>query len=230
MAAELTESIVAVANGAGLNCRALITDMDQVLGDTAGNALEVLEAVEFLTGARREPRLAEVTSALCAELLVMAGLASDSGGAESQIATALDSGDAAEHFGRMVSALSGPSDFVENAAAHLPVAPVRLEVAVESQGIISAMDTRALGLAVMGLGGGRRRADDTIDYAVGLSDVCSIGDDAATTLLCTVHARTDDEAAQAAEAVRAAITVGDAPATVPTVRRHIGPGDTGTSP
>ncbi|HJN03959.1 MAG TPA: thymidine phosphorylase, partial [Alphaproteobacteria bacterium] len=230
MAAELAESIVAVANGAGLNCRALITDMDQVLGDTAGNALEVLEAVEFLTGARREPRLAEVTSALCAELLVMAGLAGDSGGAESQIATALDSGDAAEHFGRMVSALSGPSDFVENAAAHLPVAPVRLEVAVESQGIISAMDTRALGLAVMGLGGGRRRADDTIDYAVGLSDVCSIGDDAATTLLCTVHARTDDEAAQAAEAVRAAITVGDAPATVPTVRRHIGPGDTGTSP
>ena len=124
-ARALAESIVAVAEGAGLRTRALITDMDQVLGRSAGNALEVQEAIDYLTGAARDPRLHEVVTALAAELLQIGGLAKDAAEAEAAIANALDSGGAAERFQRMVTALGGPGDLVEAPDRHLPRAPSR---------------------------------------------------------------------------------------------------------
>src|SRR5688572_25346172 len=107
-AQKLAEALVEVAKGAGLNTVALLTDMDEVLGTTAGNALEVRESVDHLTGARREPRLHEVTVALAAAALVQSRLAPDEDTAHSQIESVLDDGRAAETFGRMVSALGGP--------------------------------------------------------------------------------------------------------------------------
>lgn len=223
-AADLAASIVGVANGAGLPCTALITDMDQVLGKSAGNALEVREAVDFLTGAAREPRLAEVTCALVAELLVMGDLAADTDGARARIAEALDSGRAAERFASMVAALGGPSDLLENLDSHLPRPAVQMPVYTDGHGYIASMDTRAIGLAVMALGGGRRRADDSIDYAVGISAMQPIGAEVGRgSAICVVEARNDDDARAAAAQVLAAVNLASAkPEPTPVIHRRIG--------
>lgn len=212
----LARSIVEVAKGAGLACSALVTDMNQVLGRTAGNALEVREAVDFLRGERREHRLLEIVTALSAELLRLGGLAADDEAARAAIAEALASGAAAERFARMVAALGGPGGIVDAPGAHLPAAPVQIAVEPECEGVVREIDARALGLAVMGLGGGRRRAEDAIDHAVGLSDVASIGETVSSERpLCRIHARDDGDARAAAATVRAAISVGEPTAAVP---------------
>ena len=112
-AKELAESIVAVAGGAGLRTRALITDMNQILGSDVGNSLEVIETIRYLKGEYREPRLHEVTLALCAEMLVLGNLAADTTAARVKLQAALDSGAAAEKFAKMVVALGGPADLME---------------------------------------------------------------------------------------------------------------------
>ncbi len=175
MAHELARSLVQVANGAGLPTRALITDMNQVLGSTCGNALEVHEALEFLDGTRREPRLLEVTRRLGAELLLLGSLAPDRAQALGRVDRALDDGSALERFARMVAGLGGPADFAERAAHYLPVAPVRRAVLAARGGWVTRIATRDVGLLVIEFGGGRRRASDTIDHRVGFSDVAAIG-------------------------------------------------------
>ena len=160
-ARELAQSIVEVAAGAGLPTRALITDMNQVLGRTAGNALEVQEAIDFLTGrGPREPRLEAVTLALCGEMLALSGLCADAKAGQALARRALDSGDAAERFARMVAALGGPRNVLSPRFAGLPKARVVLPLPSPRAGVIAAMDTREIGLAVVALGGGRRIASD----------------------------------------------------------------------
>ena len=155
-------------------------------------------------------------TALSAELLCLGGLAADDAAARAAIAEALASGAAADRFAAMVAALGGPGGIVDAPAAHLPAAPVQVAVAPAGQGFVRALDTRALGVAVMRLGGGRRRATDAIDHAVGLSDVASIGEAVGPERpLCQVHARRDEDARLAAAAVRAAISVGEAAAAAP---------------
>ena len=168
---QLAESIVKVANGAGCKTTALLTDMNEVLASSAGNAVEVREAVQFLTGEYRNPRLYEVTMALCVEMLVSGSLAANREEARQKLQAVLDNGKAAEVFGRMVAAQKGPSDFVENYNKYLPTAVLSKAVYAEKAGIITAMDTRALGMSVVTLGGGRRKATDPIDYSVGLSEI-----------------------------------------------------------
>ncbi len=120
---ELAESIVAVGNGAGMQTSAILTDMNESLAPYAGNALEVRGAMDYLTGRSRPARLHEVTLALCAEMLVLGGLAATEEEARVKLMAALDSGEAAERFSRMVSALGGPADLVENPDKHLEQAP-----------------------------------------------------------------------------------------------------------
>ena len=163
---ELAKSIVAVANGAGCRTTALLTDMNQVLATSAGNAVEVREAVRYLTGEYRHPRLHEVTMALCAEMLLSGGLAATETEARTKLQQVLDNGKAAEVFARMVAALGGPADFVENYDSHLEKAEIVRPVYASSSGIIQQIDTRALGMSVVALGGGRLRAADEIDYAL----------------------------------------------------------------
>ncbi|MGF1685627.1 thymidine phosphorylase [Photobacterium japonica] len=224
---DLAKSIVAVANGAGTKTTALLTDMNQVLASTAGNALEVREAVQFLTGEYRNPRLFEVTMALCAEMLVNSGLAADIDQARTDLQTVLDNGKAAECFGKMVAGLGGPADFMANYDNYLERAEIAKPVYAEQSGYVYAMDTRALGMAVVGMGGGRRVAADSIDYAVGLSDMIRLGDEAnAEQPLAVIHARTDAQWEEAAKAVRAAITIADEkPAPTPVVYRRVRPED-----
>jgi thymidine phosphorylase len=211
-ARELAESLVAVANGAGLKTSALITDMNEPLASAAGNAVEVLNAVAYLVGAYRDPRLDAVVISLAAEMLTLGGIADGIPDGEAIAREALTSGKAAEIFQKMVSALGGPSDFVEEPMKHLPKAKVVKPVTLDREGTVAAIDTRALGLAVVSLGGGRTRAEDAIDHSVGLTELLGLGDEAGPGRpLAMVHARDDDSAAAAAAAVRAAYRLGDAP-------------------
>jgi thymidine phosphorylase len=214
-ARELAGAIVEVARGNGLPTAALVTDMDRVLGRTAGNAVEVREAVEALTGAGIDDRLREVTVALCAELLVLGGVSADAEAARSAAERALESGAAAERFAAMVRELGGPSDLLEAPGRHLPTAAVRVEVFPASPGIVSAVDVRAVGLAVVALGGGRVRESDPVDHSVGLTDVAAPGERVGPgeRPLAVVHSADPDAAERCADALRDAYTVGDPPPT-----------------
>ena len=212
MASTLAESLVQVATGAGLPTRAWITDMNQVLGHTAGNALEVLEAVAFLKGQAKEPRQLEVTRRLSAELLVMGGLAVDEAEALQKIDHALQSGRGLEQFSRMVTALGGPADFVDRPAFYLASAPVTLAVPAPRSGFVTSMATRDIGLAVVELGGGRRLASDNVDPRVGFSDFVQIGQQVqAGEPLALVHAADAASAERAQQALLNLIKLGDAP-------------------
>lgn len=214
MAHELAHSIVSVAGGAGLQTAALITDMNQVLGTTVGNALEVAEAIRYLRGdtgaGGREPRQHEITLALGAELLVLGGLASTPEAARLQLQAVLDSGAAAERFARMVAALGGPADLLEHPASHLTAAPIIVAVPALRAGVLRGMQTRDIGLAVVELGGGRHRAEDAIDARVGLTHVRALGTRlAAGEPLAFVHAADLPSAERAVAQMQAACAISD---------------------
>mgnify|MGYP000915326489 CR=1 FL=1 len=197
-AEALARSLVEVAGGAGLPTRALVTDMNQVLGRHAGNALEVREAIDFLTGTAREPRLLALTLALSGELLALGGLAGSPAQGESLARASLESGHAAERFARMVAGLGGPAQVLEASGAGLPLAPVVRPLLAPCDGLVGSVDTRALGLVIVELGGGRRRAEDAIDPRVGLADLLPPGSAVLRgEPLVWVHAASD-EAADAA--------------------------------
>ena len=212
MAMALARSLVDVANGAGLPTRAWITDMSQVLGTTAGNALEVREAIGFLDGTRCEPRLLQVTRVLAAELLQLGGIARNHETACAMVDSVLADGRALDRFARMVSASGGPADFVEHHARYLAAAPVQRAVTAREGGWLVSVATRDLGLLVMELGGGRRQEGDTIDASVGLEVLVRVGERVEPgQVLAMVHAR-DAAGAKLAEArLRAALEVADAP-------------------
>jgi thymidine phosphorylase len=213
MAHALARSLVEVAHGAGLPTHALVTDMNQVLGHAAGNALEVLEAVEFLRGAHQAPRLLQVTRLLCAEALLIGRLAADEGAALERVDAVLADGSGLQHFARMVAALGGPADFCERAAQYLPAAPVVEPVPAPMAGWVQRKATRDIGLLVVELGGGRRRAIDRIDHRVGFSRLVSIGQRVEHgDPLGWVHAATATAAQHAAEGLTRCIEIGEAPA------------------
>jgi len=169
------------------------------------------KAVKFLRGDEIDTRLWDVTVALGAELLVSAGIA-DADTSRAKMTDALQSGKAAEVFGKMVSALGGPNDFMETFDTHLDHAPIVREVLPKTTGFVSGVNAKGLGLAVVELGGGRRNSSDEIDYAVGLDWTLGIG--LATdpeTPLCRIHARTEDQADRAESRIRDAYTITDTP-------------------
>lgn len=211
-AEQLADSIVKIASGAGLRTSALITDMNEVLGTTAGNALEVREAVDYLRAKPgRDHRLHDVTIALAGEMLALGGLAESPEQGQKRALAALDGGKAAETFSKMVAALGGPADFLERAETYLPVAPVERIVTAGNTGYIASMDARSVGVAVVELGGGRRKTEDAIDLAVGLTDVAAVGTRLEKdTVLARIHARTEAEAEGAERTLRAAMVVSEA--------------------
>jgi thymidine phosphorylase len=218
----LAESLVAVANGAGLKTTALITDMDEPLANCAGNAIEVAHACEFLLNHNIDRRVLDITLALGAELLLSAGIDDDLESARTRLRSTLDTGAAAERFDRMVSALGGPVNFLSSYRSHLDVAPLVRPVHADRHGSVSSIHTRDLGLAVIELGGGRRVAADKIDHRVGLSKLLGKGSRAdAGTPLCLVHAADEASFEKAAAIVKAAYVMGDAPAASPTVWARI---------
>jgi thymidine phosphorylase len=214
---ELAKNIETIGNGAGVKTSALITDMNEPLAPCAGNAIEVQCAVDYLTGKSRPARLHQVTMALAAELLVLSGLANNESAGEQALARCLEDGRAAEVFAKMVSALGGPSNFMEKAGTHLQRAPLSMPVLATRDGFVSSIDTRALGLAVVSLGGGRRRASDAIDFAVGLSDFVALGAAVkAGDTIAVIHARNADSASVAVNEVQRAFTIADT-----TAKKHV---------
>ena len=206
---ELARSIVEVANGAGCRTTALVTNMDQVLASSAGNAVEVAEAVRYLQGHRPNARLHEVTMALTAQMLLLGGVAESEEEAMRMLEEALESGKAAEIFGRMVAALGGPADFMERYEAYLPKAPIVRPIYPEKEGIVEAMDTRAIGLAVVAMGGGRTKPTDAIDHAVGFSGFAVLGDEVGPRKpLAVAHVQSEAQFEEAQRRLREAIRIG----------------------
>jgi thymidine phosphorylase len=207
-AEQLAAALVEVALAAGLPTTALLTDMNQPLASVAGNALEVRYALDYLTGVRREPRLHEVVVALGAQMLMLAAVVDTVEIGREQIENSISTGRAAERFARMVAALGGPSDLFEHPDRHLATAEVILAVEPEVAGTVTGIHTRAVGLAVVTLGGGRRRPQDPIDPAVGLVGLAELGQQVGPGMpLALVHARDDEAATAAAEQLRVAYRI-----------------------
>jgi thymidine phosphorylase len=206
-AEALAEALVGTANAAGCPTSAVISDMNQPLAPSLGNALEVAEVMRVLTGVTSGP-LAQLSAALGGALLAKGGLAPDTQAGTAAIAAALNDGRAAERFGRMIAALGGPVHFVENWARFLPEATVIREVKADRDGYVTAIDGAALGFAVVALGGGRRVEGDTIDPAVGIAQVARLGQPVTRGQpLGVIHASRPDAADQAAASLRAAMTL-----------------------
>jgi thymidine phosphorylase len=211
-ARALARSLVDVANGAGCPTVALLTDMNEPLASAAGNAIETANAIRFLTGEEIDGRLWDVTVALGGELLARAGLAADPTGGAARVAEAFQSGAAAERFARMVAALGGPADIVENHGRHLRRAPVMGDVTAEEGGHVAGIDGRALGYAVVELGGGRRRAADAIDHAVGFEGLLGLGAAVESGApLARLHAADEAAFARASARLRAAYRIAATP-------------------
>ena len=207
---ELARAMVRTAEEAGLRLSALHTDMSEPLARSAGNALEVLEAVAMLRGEPPDPRLLEVTLALGAQALVQGGLAPDAAGARAKLAASLASGAAAERFARMVASLGGPRDFLEKAPAQLARAPVIRDVPAPKAGTVVAIDTRAVGFAVVRLGGGRTAPDQPVNPAVGFDRLKPRGARVeAGEPIARVHAADGPGADAAAQALQKAFLIGE---------------------
>ena len=221
---DLARSLVTVANGAGMKTGALITDMNEPLASAAGNGLEVRNAVDYLTGAHQDPRLREVTQALCAQVALMTGTAPDAATARKMVDDALDTGRATEHFSRMVTALGGPADFVAHMDRYLAPAPIVRDIFATGQGTIAAIDTRAVGMAVVALGGGRTMPSDTIDHRVGFDRLAGLGAKVdAQTPIARIHAADEASAADAEARLKAAYRLGSDAPSFPLIADNIPP-------
>jgi thymidine phosphorylase len=174
-AQALAQSIVNVANGAGVKTQAIITDMNQVLGSTAGNALEMYETVKYLNGSLREPRLHKVVTELGSAMLINTGIVDSQKKALAKIEQVLASGEAAELFNKMIYAFGGPSDYMENPWAAMRKAEVITEIIAPQHGYISGMQTRDIGMAVVGMKGGRTVNGQQIDHSVGFDRILPVG-------------------------------------------------------
>ncbi|OCW58060.1 thymidine phosphorylase [Hoeflea olei] len=209
---KLARSLVEVAVGAGMPTTALVTDMSQPLASAAGNAVEVVNAADFLTGKARDSRLEEVTLALAGEMLVAGGLAAGPEEGIARVRAALEDGRAAEIFDRMVHALGGPADFLADPGRHLPSAPLVSPCLAGRAGYVTGYDTRGVGLGVVALGGGRTRPGDAVDHAVGLTGLLPVGTRIEKDMpLALIHARNDGQVAEAQRCLLEAISIGDEP-------------------
>jgi thymidine phosphorylase len=208
-AERLARALVSAAQGAGCMTTALLTDMSQPLATAAGNALEVIEVMETLTGTSVNVALWDLTVALGGEALALCGLAADPKDGAGRIEEALQSGAAVECFGRMLTAQGGPADFTERWPDRLPSAPVIREVPSLDTGFVTAINGEALGHTVVRLGGGRLKGGDRVNPSVGLSELAGLGEEMQQGVpLAMVHATTDAQADAAVAAVQAAYQIG----------------------
>lgn len=221
-ARDLAARMLATARGTGIDVRVVFSDMDQLLGREAGNALELRAVLDLLRDRGDNPRLRALTLELAAELLWVGGLGHDRLDAERRVRAALSSGAAAERFARMVHALGGPADLLERPDAYLETAPIRRMVTAPASGHVAAVDVRALGQVVVDLGGGRTYPGQAIDHAVGLAEVIGRGDPVdAGQPLAFVHARTAHAADMAEARVREAFRIApEAPPCAPLWQWH----------
>ncbi|NMP16282.1 thymidine phosphorylase [Thalassotalea sp. Y01] len=209
-AVGLASSIVNVANGAGVKTQALITDMNQVLGVSAGNAVEIVETLDYLSGKFREPRLHEIVSALAVSMLIDGKLAKHQTQAERMVEDVLGNGKAAEVFANMITAMGGPAHLFERYETYLPKANVIQDIVSPGDGVIAGMQTRDIGMLVVGLGGGRVSNDQDVDHSVGFDRILPIGTKVSKgDVLARIHAKDQDSANKASAEYIQALTLAD---------------------
>ena len=209
VAQNLAVSLVGVAKEAGLQCEAILTDMNQILGRSAGHALEVVECVEYLTMDKKHPRLESITNELVTSILMMAKKISRTQATE-EIHKVLNNGLAAEKFEKMVSALGGSNSFLSNYKTEMSKAPYIEDISLGEKGHIKEIKTRELGLILIELGGGRKQVNDNINYLVGFDNVIGIGDSVdASTPVIQVHAKSKDDFDRAKDQIIKCFTLSD---------------------
>ena len=209
-AKALAQSIIEVSTGAGTKARAVITDMNQVLGKTAGNAVEIKEALNYLQGKNIDARLDKVTRTLCAELLQLCGRCQSENEASALTEKVLSSGRALEKFAQMATSLGAPADFIEHSERYLPQAAHCKPVYALNSGYVMSMDARAVGLSIIELGGGRIIPTQKLDLATGYSDFAQVGDYVDKhNPLAMVHYQTDEQFQRAEKALQKAINIGE---------------------
>ena len=205
---KLAETMVEVGALAGKPIIAVVSGMDQPLGTHVGNALEVKEAIDILAG-RAGGDLLEVSLTLGGYMLLLAGKAGTPEEGKAKMKAAIDSGAGLKKLKEMIAAQGG-DPLVCDDVTRLPQAKVIREVTCGRAGYVQKMDTMALGMAAQAMGAGRLTMDDELDYSVGYVLQVRIGDRVeADTPLCTLHARSEEDAEKAEQAVRAAIRIGE---------------------
>ncbi|MCI0674049.1 MAG: thymidine phosphorylase, partial [Myxococcaceae bacterium] len=173
-ARTLARTMIDIGRRMGRTVFALLTDMDQPLGNAVGNALEVVEAVEMLRG-RGPPDYTEVTLALTAEMLVLGGQARDEEEARARLKQAIADGSAVRKLKEIVAAQGGDARAIDDFRL-LPQASATTEVPSPGTGFVCAIDTEAVGLAAVALGAGRERTDSRIEPSVGFTLLKKVGD------------------------------------------------------
>ncbi|HKJ17130.1 MAG TPA: thymidine phosphorylase [Xanthomonadales bacterium] len=215
-ARALASEICAVTQSASLPCSAVLTDMNQPMAWTAGNALEMREVIDYLVGKDRNPRLHEIVLNISAEMLRLTGLADSSEAAIDLVEQTLDSGRAAEEFEALIIGQGGPQESIESLAQLLPEADIVRPVYSARPGYVRRVDLKVLGMSVVALGGGRKVASDSIDHSVGLARVAEVGKQVGPDEpLVMIHAADESSFEQASAMVVSAYTVGTEKVTVP---------------
>jgi pyrimidine-nucleoside phosphorylase len=207
-ARELAETMVAVATATGKPTRAVMTAMDQPLGRAVGNALEVIESIECLRGEGPADTM-EVTYALGEQMLLLTKVAKTKEDARAKLAEAVRSGAALEKFGTMIAAQGGDARVIDD-VGRLPKAKLAEPFLAVRGGFVTDVDAMGVALAALRLGAGRKKMDDRIDPAVGVSGLRKIGERVAQGApLCVVHANDERALADAKEMLAKAIVVGE---------------------
>ena len=208
-ALKLAQTMIAIGERRGCSTVALLTDMDSPLGEACGNALEVEESIHVLRG-EGPADLREVTLALSAEMLMVAGVVKDLAAARERVETALNSGAALNKFREIVQAQGGHPGVVDNPVSVLPRAPIRERVDAARSGMVERVEPRVVGRAITALGGGRTKVDDEIDPAVGIVFKVRPGQRVERgEPVATIHARDAETLAAAEESLRRAIVIGE---------------------
>jgi pyrimidine-nucleoside phosphorylase len=174
-ALQLAETMVKIGNGAGKQTIALVTDMNQPLGNAIGNALEVQEAVEILHGQHREGRLAKVSFSLAVKMLEASDIGKTTEEREQMVQQALNTGAGLESLSRMIEAQGGDPGVCED-TSKLPQAARIVEIRSQESGYIRGFQTDEIGMSSVLLGAGRMKKNDPIDPAVGIWMEAELGE------------------------------------------------------
>ena len=208
-AQKLASSLVEVSNSLGCKTSAMLSDMNEPLCSSVGNSLEVMRSVEVLVGSKIEPRLLEVVCTLGGRILASTGLSTGLRDGVRKIEKTFESGHAAEIFEKMVSALGGPKNFLNTYGQHLPKASIVEDVFSDTEGYINSINTRAIGVALLELGGARKQVMDQIDYAVGLERILPVASFVdKNTPLIRIHAQSNETLEMVKPKIKEAFNIG----------------------
>jgi thymidine phosphorylase len=224
-ARALAHALVRTGNACGIRTRALLTDMNQPLGEAVGNSLEVKECIELLRGEgteRAQPVL-DLSLELSAHMLVLSHVDESLAAARDRLRKILDSGEALECFRQNVTAQGGEPRVCDDPAGFLPLVKDSFKVESPRSGFVTKINTAEIGHAIAAIGGGRVRIDDAIDPAVGFIAEARIGDGVSNgSTIGTVYCVDASKAKEAGERIRAAYEIGDqSPTEIPHLLREV---------